>query len=298
MLFSVIIPSFNRLSYLPRTLESVTAQTFRDFEVIVVDDGSTDGTLDYLNSLGSKARIVCQDNLGAGAARNAGAEIARGDYLAFLDSDDVWLPWTLATFAQLIQEAPPAALLSAAVYEFLDDSELGQLRFLSPEFKYFPDYFAASHTGFYIGSGMAVVRRSAFAKAGGFSLVKINAEDHDLALRMGQEPGFIQILQPVTLGWRRHAGGATKHTKQSIEGARYLIARERCGVYPGGRQRSKERREIISRHVRPVALECLKQGRLPEAWQLYYSSFAWQLALRRWKFLFGFPVKAALQRVF
>src|SRR4051794_5139151 len=102
MRFSVIIPTYNRLQLLKEALDSVWRQTFTDYEVIVVDDGSTDGTRDYLESLGDKLRFFVQPRRGPGAARNLAAQHANGEYLAFLDSDDLWFPWTLATFAEVI----------------------------------------------------------------------------------------------------------------------------------------------------------------------------------------------------
>src|SRR5687767_8992145 len=108
MLFSVIIPTFNRRHLLQRTLQSLAAQTCQEYETIIVDDGSTDDTSKFLAGLGDSARVISQENRGPGAARNAAAASARGDYLAFLDSDDVWFPWTLATFATVIADSRPA----------------------------------------------------------------------------------------------------------------------------------------------------------------------------------------------
>ena len=102
MLFSVVIPTYNRVHLLERTLDSVWRQGFTDFEVVVVDDGSNDGTQEYLRSLGNRIRIVLQANGGPGAARNAGVRMASGKYVALLDSDDLWFPWTLNIFAQAI----------------------------------------------------------------------------------------------------------------------------------------------------------------------------------------------------
>src|SRR5262249_5752090 len=87
--FSVIIPTFNRGALLSSTLVSIFAQRLADFEIIVVDDGSTDGTKDYLASLGRKIRFFRQPTQGPGAARNLGARHATGSYLCFLDSDDL-----------------------------------------------------------------------------------------------------------------------------------------------------------------------------------------------------------------
>src|SRR5690242_12732553 len=98
MIFSVVIPTYNRMRFLPSALKSVWYQTYQDFEVIVIDDGSTDETQIYLSSIGSKVRYIRQTNHGPGAARNIGVQAAIGDYIAFLDSDDLWFPWTLDVF--------------------------------------------------------------------------------------------------------------------------------------------------------------------------------------------------------
>src|SRR3546814_65596 len=100
--FSVVIPTYNRKKFIGTTLKSILAQQCTDYEIIVVDDGSTDGTRESLASYGSSVRILEQPNYGPGAARNLGLGEARGDYVAFLDSDDIWFPWTLETFATLI----------------------------------------------------------------------------------------------------------------------------------------------------------------------------------------------------
>ena len=94
---SVIIPTYNRAPVLERAIGSVLGQSFRNFELIVVDDGSTDGTQDVLNSLGREHSFHCirQINQGVSAARNHGIRVARGKWLAFLDSDDEWLPQKL-----------------------------------------------------------------------------------------------------------------------------------------------------------------------------------------------------------
>jgi glycosyltransferase involved in cell wall biosynthesis len=293
VLFSVIIPTFNRASLLPRTLNSVWLQKLTDREIIVVDDGSTDGTPEYLQSLGDRIQFVRHVNRGPGAARNAGAARARGDYLAFLDSDDVWFPWTLATFLTLIQQHRTPAILSASVLEFHDEAELANVTTAPSNGDVFADYLAASQTGYYVGSGMAVLRRDEFLKSGGFVMRQINCEDHDLALRLGTVSGFVQVIEPPTLGWRRHSASATKNYRRSYEGSRYLVEQEERHAYPGGCARACERREIITRHVRPVAFECLRQGMKREAWELYRLTFRWHVVLKRWRFLLAFPALTA-----
>src|SRR5262245_47210353 len=128
MLFSVVIPAHNRLHLLPRTLDSVWAQTFSDFEVVVVNDGSTDGTGEWLAAQGERMRAITQANCGPGAARNLGTKEARGEYIAFIDSDDVWPSWTLATFAGLICKYNSPAILAGRVVEFWEERELEAIR--------------------------------------------------------------------------------------------------------------------------------------------------------------------------
>src|SRR4051812_13032545 len=92
-LVSVVIPTYNRAYILGRALDSLLAQTYRNLDIIVVDDGSTDGTRDLIAekySHDSRIRYVYQDNQGVSAARNSGLRLMRGDYVALLDSDDVW----------------------------------------------------------------------------------------------------------------------------------------------------------------------------------------------------------------
>ena len=92
---SVIIPCYNSEKTIRETIESVLAQTYRDFEIIVVDDGSTDGSKDVILSFGTKLTYIYQENKGQSAAQNTGIRFAKGDYLAFVDADDLWLPQKL-----------------------------------------------------------------------------------------------------------------------------------------------------------------------------------------------------------
>ena len=112
---SVVIPVYNGARTIGRALESVFAQTFRDFEIIVVNDGSTDDTASVLAGYGDRIQVVSQSNRGVSAARNAGLRVSVGEYLVFLDDDDEWMPEMLARCTAVLDEDPDCVLVYTGV---------------------------------------------------------------------------------------------------------------------------------------------------------------------------------------
>lgn len=110
---SVIIPTYNRAPYVTMAIESVLAQSYQDYEIVVVDDGSTDGTRDVLVPYKDRIRYLYRDNKGVSAARNTGIQVAKGEWIAFLDSDDEWLPDKLEIQMQQAQNYPHVCLHAA-----------------------------------------------------------------------------------------------------------------------------------------------------------------------------------------
>ncbi len=110
----VIIPAFNAAKYLPFALESVSSQTFDDWQILLVDDGSTDNTADvvapFLDRFGSKIRYIKQENRGVAAARNTAMRASTSEFLALLDADDVWLPCRLSESLKVLAERPEVGL--------------------------------------------------------------------------------------------------------------------------------------------------------------------------------------------
>lgn len=109
---SIIIPTYNAMPYLPATVESVFNQTFTDFELLLVDDGSTDETIPWITQLtDARVKLIQQANQGASVARNTGISHAQGEYIAFLDNDDLWQPTKLAQQVQYLDQNAPVALV-------------------------------------------------------------------------------------------------------------------------------------------------------------------------------------------
>src|SRR5207302_8910813 len=137
--FSVIVATYNRAKYITATLESLRAQEFKDYEVIVVDDGSTDNTLELLKPHRAWLKVFHEQNSGPGRARNIAVGHATGEYIAFLDSDDIWFPWTLSTFADVIEQHSGPDLIAARLKLFWTDKELALVERKSLRAEEFPD---------------------------------------------------------------------------------------------------------------------------------------------------------------
>jgi glycosyltransferase involved in cell wall biosynthesis len=265
----------------------VSAQRRRPDEVIVVDDGSIDGTREAL-ATATGVSVIHQANAGPGAARNRGAAAAKGDYLVFLDSDDLWFPWSLDALAALVARHDQPVLLFARFEDFAGDIDPPSEE--SPEGLVFPAFLDASEHSFFAGAGMMVIDRRAFHDAGGFAEDGLNAEDHDLALRLGTARGFVQTMRPVIVGHRIHAGNEMGDLGKTMLGIARLIERERSGIYPGGAARSAARRTVIARHARPTVLDAIRAGSLRAAWRLYRDTLLWNARAGRVAFLFAGPL--------
>ena len=292
--FSTVIPVFNRAELIRPTLDSVLAQDAGDQEVIVVDDGSTDATLQTLASYSDRIRVLSQNNSGPAVARNLGIANATGKYITILDSDDLWFPWTLATYAEAIERFDSPAFLAGAPSVFSDESEVKRIQREPLKAERFDDYLASGNQWRWFSASSFVLRADALRAAGGFSTEWINSDDADLALRLGQAKGFVDVQAPATFAYRDHAGSLKSKTDVSFRSVAYMIAQEEAGAYPGGRARRRERREILTRHIRPFTLECLRDGSVSKGWSVYRKTFAWHLALGRARYLGSYPLLTAI----
>jgi len=121
---SIIIPTYNQSQYLEEAMESVLNQTYQNIEIIIVDDGSTDNTSEVVKSFDNKIIYIPQKNKGASSARNAGIKKAQGQYVAFLDSDDMWIKNKLEKQIKFIQNNPEIGLLGTGCYQMVDINKM------------------------------------------------------------------------------------------------------------------------------------------------------------------------------
>ncbi len=178
---SVVIPTYNRLPKVKDAIESVLSQTYRDFEFWVVDDGSTDGTGEALRAFGNKIKYISQDNRGASAARNLGARVSRGKYLAFLDSDDLWEPEKLEIQVKCMEENPQFPLC------YTDEIWIRKGIRVNPKkrhAKYSGWIFEKCLPLCIISPSSALMKRALFVEIGGFDETLPVCEDYDFWLRV------------------------------------------------------------------------------------------------------------------
>ncbi len=182
MRVSVIIPTYNRAAWVTEAVASVLAQTWRDFELIVVDDGSTDATQEVLAAFHGQLKVLClEGRRGVSAARNLGAAAARGEWLAFLDSDDLWLPEKLARQVEYFKEHPDLMICQTEEVWVRNG-----VRVNPPDThrKTGGAIFLQSLSRCLVSPSAVMLHRRLFAEMGGFDETLPAAEDYDLWLRV------------------------------------------------------------------------------------------------------------------
>jgi glycosyltransferase involved in cell wall biosynthesis len=216
---TVIIPTFNRVGLLREAVGSVLGQTFDDWELIVVDDGSTDGTPRYLADVrDSRIRVLSLAHSGSAAkTRNRGAERANGAWLAFLDSDDRWLPDKLRVQVAGLRARPACGWSSTCVGYIDADGQLAERR---------SDVSSRARSGWILEALLTfaeaatmsslVVSTALFQQVGGFdeAFVTASREDYDLVLRLAARSRIHAVAQPLTL-IREHTGRTTSAQRTS-----------------------------------------------------------------------------------
>ncbi len=247
---SVIIPTYNRRDLLREAIASVLAQTYQEFELIVVDDGSTDDTREIVREF-PQARYVFQANRGVSAARNHGVALSRGRFLAFLDSDDVWQPRKLETQVGFFATHPEAHICQTEEVWLRNGVRVNpQNKHRKPR----GDIFAQSLHLCLVSPSAVMLRRELFERTCGFDESLPACEDYDLWLRIAvTEPVFL-IDTPLVL--RR--GGHADQLSRRFWGMDRFRVRALCKLLDSGVLSAMQREQV--QEVLRAKCQILAQG--------------------------------------
>ena len=220
---SIIMPCFNGLPHLPVSVGSVLSQTFADWELIVVDDGSTDQSHAWLQAQNDRRLVVLrQSNQGVSAARNLGVQHASGHYIAFLDADDTWTPRFLETMVAALAARPQAVLAYCGWQNIGLSGGRGQ-PFIPPDYET-PEKAEKLFAGCRWPIHAALTSRSAIQAAGGFDRALKNAEDYALWLEIATQAPIVKV--PEVLAYY-HFHGAGQASSNKLRAVEQLLAAQR-----------------------------------------------------------------------
>ncbi len=223
-LVSVVLPTYNRASTLVRAMASVLQQTFTDFELVIVDDGSTDATPQILARYAGRenVKIITSRHRGCAAARNLGVKSSQGRYLAFQDSDDEWLPQKLATaMTTLVAADPETGVFYSDMVRVEKDGRVTHFKSPDVQFGVFINEITLDFETFHIGMQSAVIKRECLAAVGEFDEALPRFIDLDIFIRLADKFRFVHCLEPLV---RYYAGeGISTNGSALVAARRYLI---------------------------------------------------------------------------
>ena len=220
---SVVVPTYNHSQYVLQALDSAFAQTFGDYEVIVVNDGSPDDTQEVLGPLvtAGQIRYIEQANHGQAAARNVGIAAARGEFIALLDDDDLWPPDKLEWQVEVLRSTPEAVLVYGSA-EMMGDQEGGLYPLDNGPRGWVQDVLR--YKTFILSPGQALIRRQAIIDAGGFDESIWGADDWDLYIRMARTASFEYRFR-TALKYRLHASNASRDQRRLYDNVYKMLVK-------------------------------------------------------------------------
>lgn len=286
---SVIIPSYNAEHYVGQAIESALASRDVTVEVIVIDDQSTDNTWSVLEGFGDRIRIVRQEKGGPYKARNLGAKLARGAWLAFLDADDDWMPDKLAKQMALAADGNDLVFTDRLNFGDISGVKERQSDCVS---LYDGDVFEHLLQGNFITLSSVLMRKEAFERLGGFSVTDFGVQDWDLWLRFAGQGGRVGLAREPLTRYRIHS------EQMSLD----FDARARDRLAVVRRALATPRGQQVSFQVRRQALSNVWEiGAWQAAPQYRGKAFGWFLqAARQWPWnlrLYKGMAKCVLNRV-
>jgi glycosyltransferase involved in cell wall biosynthesis len=262
---SVVVPTFNRAELIQETIESVLRQTTPAHEIIVVDDGSTDSTCAVVRAYGDRVVLLRHDRRGPAAARNRGLERATGDWIAFLDSDDVWMPTKLEKQLQYLDRHPQCGFVHTGYYEFGDHERVvpAPSPFVNGDHRVEHLLFAA---------GWICMSTVLVGKAGSVAFREWTATSEDIIffgdlLGAGIQFGYVH---DALVGHRLHAGSVNREAGSQICG---LAAQWRWLLETFASQPDEQRR--LRNNLLTKVVRAMSQARSSRDWRRYWEWRHW-----------------------
>jgi glycosyltransferase involved in cell wall biosynthesis len=290
MNFSVVIPLYNKEAEIYRTITSVLNQTIADFEVIVINDGSTDESLNIVGSFKDyRIRLITQPNRGVSAARNRGIEEASHELIAFIDADDEWYPNFLATVKGLVSKFPEAGLYCTAYVKCIDN-RISRNKYRGVASMYggeiVDDYFMSATQGIEVAwSSCVVVPKTVVEEVGGFPEEVSNGEDRIVWSRIALR--YPIAWSPLECAVYHLSSGSQLHgtvLKEEAPMAADLEEALRSGEYTGTRKFWIEQYLALQRLN--IALGSIRRGEKRLALHLLKQSIKLKFYWKRWIYTF------------
>lgn len=243
--FSVIVATYNREDYIRATIDSVFKQTFTDFEFIIVDDGSTDSTWEIIQSYRRGIKSIRQANQGSEATFRKGASLAGAEYLAFLDSDDLFMPHALSVYNRIVEEfnAPPVIMGSMQRFMDGDDVRVNVGNKDEIEVLKYRDYLS-KEISMGLAQSIIVMKKSAFDEANtviGRNGVYLYNNDYNLMLQAGTHGPCLIVKNPITVAYRQHKKQNSLNIEKMGIGLLSLMSMTQKGQCFGGKKRLFEK---------------------------------------------------------
>jgi glycosyltransferase involved in cell wall biosynthesis len=268
--FSIIVTCFNQRSFIREAIESALIQGAD--EVIVVDDASNDGSTEILREYRDRVTLCpVAENGGAPRARNHGARVATGDYLMFLDGDDILVPWALTVYKRVL-ERHNAVMVLGEIVSFR--GSMAPATFAELErgvtFREYAVPMAKDRSAGLVGSAL-VVERAALLAVGGWTPEIFHGDIKDLMMKLGYAGPLVLIQEPITALYRIHGKNSIHEVAKFIANAHRLLANERAGTYPGGAAHVGERYAALGAFVAYWSARGMRAGLWVQALRLFLA---------------------------
>jgi glycosyltransferase involved in cell wall biosynthesis len=255
---SVIIPAYNGDRYIGEAINSILAQTYDNYEIIVVDDGSTDNTAQVIQQYGEQIQYFSQTNQGVAASRNLGLNAAKGEYIAFLDQDDLFLPQKLLDQVTLLEENPSLGIANSG-WQIVDQQ--GQVKAAVEPWEKIPQLNLADLIIWKpVFLGAMLFRYSWLKRSGGFDTTLEQTPDVDLVLRLAALGCAAAWVKQTTVKYRQHDGNASNNVLLQAQELDQILARFFT-------------QDNLSPEVKILAAESRYQSLIWSAWRLHQTGY-------------------------